>query len=140
MQANEPSGHSYKDGRPLARLVSIAYRAIQSSRKYSTSFYIGITNSLIDHVAVPSGRADRLPGTSAHPDNRGSQRDHKPMTTETESGYETSGHESTAFEPYESEPQRFAEVHVTVSGAMQFVNDDQPARWITSDTVVEVTR
>jgi len=61
------------------------------------------------------------------------------MTTETGSDYETSGHESTAFEPYEPEPQRFAEVHVTVGGAMQFV-DDQPGRWIITDTVTEVTR
>jgi len=44
------------------------------------------------------------------------------------------------FNPYETEPQRFAEVHVTVGGAMQFVDDDQPGRWITSDTVREVTR
>jgi len=48
------------------------------------------------------------------------------MTTETESDYETSGHESTAFEPYESEPQRFAEVHATIGGAMQFVHDAFP--------------
>jgi hypothetical protein len=62
------------------------------------------------------------------------------MTTETGSDYETSGHESTAFEPYEPEPQRFAEVHATLGGAMQFVDDDQPGRWSTSDTVREVTR
>ena len=48
--------------------------------------------------------------------------------------------DDAAFEPYEPEPQRFAEVHVTVGGAMQFVDDDQPGRWMTSDTVVEVTR
>ncbi|PSQ44455.1 hypothetical protein BRD17_04005 [Halobacteriales archaeon SW_7_68_16] len=59
------------------------------------------------------------------------------MTTETDSDYETSGHESTASN-YQPEPRRFAEVHMTVGGAMQFVGDQ--GRWITSDTVVEVTR
>ena len=98
-----------------------------------------MTNSLIDHFAVPSECVPSVQDRT-HSDGRGSQRDHKPMTTETGSDYETSGHESTAFEPYEPEPQRFAEVHVTVGGAMQFVDDDQPGRWITSDTVVEVVR
>ena len=98
-----------------------------------------MTNSLIDHFAVPSGCVPSVQDRT-HPDGRGSQRDHKSMTTETESDYDASGHESTAFEPYEPEPQRFAEVHVTVGGAMQFVDDNQPERWITSDTVVEVTR
>jgi len=62
------------------------------------------------------------------------------MNSETGSDYETSGYESIAFEPYEPEPQRFAEVHATLGGAIQFVDDDQPGRWITSDTVVGVTR
>ena len=141
MQVNNPTKRSCRNHKPLARLISIAYRIVQSSRKYSTRFYVGMTNSLIDHFAVPPGRADPLAGTSAHPDNRGPQRDHKPMTTETGSDYKTSDHESTAFEPYEPEPQRFAEVYQTVSGAMQFVDDDdQPGRWITSDNVIEVTR
>ena len=139
MQTNESTGDSYRDGRPLARLVGIAYQTIQSPRKYSSRFYTGVTNSLIDRFAIPSGRADPTKNR-AHPDGRGSQRDHNPMTTETGSDYEMSGHESTAFDPYEPEPQRFAEVHMTVSGAMQFVDDDQPGRWITSDTVVEVIR
>jgi len=139
MHANEPTGYSYRDGRPLARLVSIAYRVIRSSRKYSTRFYIGITNSTIDHFAVPSECVPSIQDRT-HSDGRGSQSTNVTMNSETGSDYETSGHESTAFEPYEPEPQRFAEVHVTVGGAMQFVDDDQPGRWITSDTVVEVTR
>lgn len=139
MQANDSPEYSYRDGNPLARLASTAYRAIRFPRKYSSRFYTGITNSLIDRFAAPSGRADRSKNR-AHPDDRGPQQDHKSMTTETGSDYETSGHESIAFEPYEPEPQRFADVHMTVGGAMQFIDDDQSGHWITSDTVVEVTR
>ena len=42
----------------------------------------------------------------------------------------------------EPQPQRFAEVHTTVDGAIQFVDDDQPGRWITCDSenLVEVVR
>ena len=98
-----------------------------------------MTNSLIDHFAVPSECVPSVQDRT-HSDGRGSQSTNVTMNSETGSDYETSGHESTAFEPYEPEPQRFAEVHVTVGGAMQFVDDDQPGRWITSDTVVEVTR
>jgi hypothetical protein len=100
MHANDPTDVSYRAGNPLARLVSIAYRAIQSSRKYSSSFYTGMTNSLIDHFAVPSECVLSVQDRT-HPGGRGSQRDHKPMTTETRSDNELSGHESTASEPYE---------------------------------------
>ena len=138
MYTDDPTKISYIADKPLVRLVSIAYRVIRSSRKYSIRFYIGITNSPIDHFAVPSECVPSVQDRT-HSDGRGSQQDHKSMTTETGSDYDTSGHESTAFEPYEPDAQRFAEVHVTVGGAVQFV-DDQPGRWITSDTVVEVTR
>jgi hypothetical protein len=43
--------------------------------------------------------------------------------------------------PGEPEPERFADVHRTVSGRIQFINaDGQPGRWITTDTVTEVSR
>ena len=62
--------------------------------------------------------------------------DQQPVTD----GGQPAASDDAAFNPFEPEPQRFAKVHVTVGGAMQFVDDDQPERWITSDTVVEVTR
>jgi hypothetical protein len=34
----------------------------------------------------------------------------------------------------------FTDVHRTVSGRMQFVDPDDTDRWITTDTVAEVTR
>lgn len=143
MHANSPDGLSYGDGSPLARAVSIAYRVLRFSRKYNTRFYTGITNSLTDRLAVPSGRADSFQ-EQAHPDGRGSQADHKTMTTETTPDYETSGHEGTASkdtDTYSVEPERFAKVHVTVGGAMQFVDVEEPSeRWITSDHVAEVVR
>jgi hypothetical protein len=42
--------------------------------------------------------------------------------------------------PGEPEPQRFAEVHRTASGWMHFADSEDPGRWITTDTVTEVTR
>jgi len=67
-----------------------------------------------------------------------------PVTPDTDQEVATDGGQNpdadATFEPYEPEPQRFAEVHVTVGGAMQFVDDDQPECWIIVDTVVEVTR
>ena len=53
-----------------------------------------MTNSLIDHFAVPSECVPSVQNRT-HSDGRESQRDHKPMTTETGSDYETSGHEGT---------------------------------------------
>jgi hypothetical protein len=93
-----------------------------------------MTNSLIDHFAVPSECVPSVQNRT-HSDGRGSQSTNVTMNSETGSDYE-----SIAFKRYEPEPQRFAEVHTTVGGAMQFVDDDQPGRWITSDTVREVTR
>ncbi len=37
-------------------------------------------------------------------------------------------------------PQHFADVHVTLSGQMQFIDPENSDRWITTDTVTEVTR
>ena len=140
MSAYTPDGHSYRAGKPLRRVVRIAYRL---SRKCNSAFYTGITNSLTDRLAVPSGRANPAKNR-AHPDDRGPQPDHKTMTTETTPDYETSGHEGTASEDtdtYSVEPERFAKVHVTVGGAMQFVDVEEPSeRWITSDHVAEVVR
>ena len=41
---------------------------------------------------------------------------------------------------HEPEPEHFADVHRAVSGRMQFVDPDDTDRWITTDTVAEVTR
>ena len=41
---------------------------------------------------------------------------------------------------HEPEPEHFADVHLTVSGRMKFVDPDVTDRWITTDTVAEVTR
>lgn len=66
------------------------------------------------------------------------------MTTETRPDYTTSGQESTGtaspHDHHTVDPQRWANVQFTIGGKMQFLDPDDPERWITSDTVTEVTR
>ena len=41
---------------------------------------------------------------------------------------------------FDPEPQHFADVHPMLSGKVQFVEPENSDRWITTDTVTEVTR
>jgi len=137
MQTHVSNGVSYEVSKSLPRVLRIVYQSLRQflrrCRKYIASFYAGLTNSSLDTLAAPSGRARSLPGDT-HPDDRGSQtHSNTTMSPETGPDYETSGHESTAFETDESEPQHVAEGHATDGGSI--VEDELPDHLTTMQTL-----
>lgn len=59
----------------------------------------------------------------------------------TDEEYSSTNKESTVSpDRHDPAPQHFADVHPTLSGKMQFVDPENSDRWITTDTVTEVTR
>ena len=140
MHENAVQRVSYPAHKRQRQSVSIAYRAGSFCRKYSTlpytSSYKGRSTS-----AAPAERAISLTGIQRARLPAGRAPKYTMTEHATDEEYSSPTKETTvSADIHEPEPEHFADVQLTLSGRMQFVDPDDTDRWITTDTVAEVTR
>ena len=139
MHENARERLSYTVPKPLEQPSSIGFQTVLSCRKYSTLPYTQSSKGR-SSSAEPAERADLSKTQRARP-----TAGHAPNQTMTEYAtddeYSSTSKETTVSpDRRDPEPQHFADVHVTLSGQMQFIDSENSDRWITTDTMTEVRR
>jgi len=137
MHENAQERLSYTVHKPLEQQVSIVFRTLRFCRKYSTLPYTSSSKGR-SSSAAPAERAE--PSTTQRARlSAGHALNHIMTEYATDEEYSSPTKEATvSTDRREPAPKHFADVHVTLSGQMQFIDPENSDRWITTDTVTEV--